>query len=149
MEENKKIVVFTVDGESFGADILEVSEIIRMEKITPLPQSAEFVEGVINLRGELCTILNLRKRLGYEPQANNDDAKIIVVSEAQSGLIVDSVTEIINVQAEDIKPIDSIDLLKNGGIVDYLVQSNDRITSVLKMDEILKGTSKEKQEEVA
>ena len=76
--ELMQLVTFNSDQEEFGVDILKVQEIIRMMEITKVPKSPEFVEGVINLRGKVIPIIDLRKRFGVESRAHDKDTRIIV-----------------------------------------------------------------------
>lgn len=74
-----QLVTFSIGGEEFGVDILKVMEIIRTMEITKVPKAPEFVEGVINLRGTVIPIIDLRRRFGLEPKAVDTDTRIIVI----------------------------------------------------------------------
>ena len=115
MEENVRrqddtliqLVTFSIGEEEFGVDILKVQEIIRTMEITRVPRAPEFVEGVINLRGKVIPIIDLRMKFGI-PAKDYDDRTCIVVVEVETGqgryvmgLIVDAVDEVTNVKAED------------------------------------------------
>lgn len=101
-----QLVTFSLLSEKFGVPILDVQEIIRMTEITPVPQAPGFVEGVINLRGQIIPVVDLRKRFGL--QANDQDSNTrIVVIEVHSnvlGLIVDSVSEVLRIPHDTVAP---------------------------------------------
>lgn len=100
-----QLVSFQVGGEEFGLDILRVQEIIRVQQLTRVPNSPDFVEGVINLRGKVIPVIALRKRFGLK-QAVNDKQTRIVVAEVQGtilGFMVDSVSEVLRIPAETVE----------------------------------------------
>jgi len=90
----------------YAVDIMRIKEIIRLPKLSPLPRSLPFVEGVINLRGSVIPVVSLRKRFGLPPAENEEVARLLIISVAGQalGLIVDEVTEMITVAVRDLKP---------------------------------------------
>lgn len=101
-----QLVTFGLAEEEFGLDILGVKEIIRMTEITRVPKAPEFVEGVINLRGRVIPIIDLRKRFNLSSREHDKDTRIIVV-EIQSvtvGFVVDSVSEVLRIPADTVEP---------------------------------------------
>ncbi len=104
-----KYLTFTLDEEDYGIGILKIKEIIGMMPITPVPQTPDFVKGVINLRGKVIPVVELRLRFGLEATDYTERTCIIVVEmEGRSGdvvigIVVDSVSEVLNIKAEDIE----------------------------------------------
>ncbi len=100
-----QLVSFTLGEEEYGIDILRVQEINRMMEITHVPKCAYFVEGVVNLRGKVIPVLDLRKRFGLKAE-NTKETRIIVVdiNGKMVGLIVDSVSEVLRLPKETIDP---------------------------------------------
>jgi len=90
----------------YAVDIMRIKEIIRVPKLSPLPRSLPFVEGVINLRGSVIPVLDLRKRFGLPPAENLEASRLLILSVAGQplALIVDEVTEMISVAVRDLKP---------------------------------------------
>lgn len=106
-----QVVTFELFGETFALPILDVREIIRMVAITPVPQAPGFVEGVINLRGQILPIVDLRRRFGLAPQQRDDNTCIIVVELGNSaviGLIVDAVREVERLPSDTVTPPPSL-----------------------------------------
>ena len=106
-EQLMQLVGFTIGKELFGVDILMVQEIIRAAPITAVPNSPDFVEGVINLRGNIIPVIELRKRLGFStPDVNMEDSWILIldIEGRITGFIVDSVTEVLKIQESGIEP---------------------------------------------
>ena len=103
--ESKQYIVVTVGVEQYGIDIGYVDNIVRMQKITRVPKSLPYFNGVINLRGEIIPIMSLRKRFGLEPDSFEDNTRIIILKPDQQdsiGIIVDMVKEVINLSEDDI-----------------------------------------------
>ncbi len=139
-----QIVGFMLGEEEYGVDILSVNEILKMTKITRVPKSSEFVKGVINLRGNVVPILNVRKKFKGEEKVVDDTTRIIIltVNNNRFGIIVDNVTEVIRIKEEDIEEpnlIDSIDKKYVDGVGKY----NGRLLILLKLDQILTITGSE------
>lgn len=105
-----QFVSFLLGEEEFGADILMVQEIIRMQSITRVPNAPHFVEGVINLRGKVIPIVDLRKRLHVEGNADRKKMRIIVVEVGgnMTGFIVDAVSQVLRIPKNTIEPPPSI-----------------------------------------
>ncbi len=101
-----QLVSFRLGEEEYGIDILRVQEINRIMEITHVPKCAYFVEGVVNLRGKVIPVLDLRKRFGLPVKENDKETRIIVVdiSGKTIGLIVDSVDEVLRLPKETIDP---------------------------------------------
>ena len=106
-EQLIQLVGFKIGKEIFGVDILMVQEIIRSAPITYVPNSPEFVEGVINLRGSIIPVIDLRKRLNLHTSSyekEKDWILILDIGGRVTGFIVDSVTEVIKIQESSIDP---------------------------------------------
>ena len=103
MQESKQVVVFQLQGEEYAVDIKIVNEVIETPKIKPIPQSEEYVEGIVNLRDKVVPIINLGKALNLP---GNGNSKVIVVETHGKTvvLIVDAVSEILEVEGKNISP---------------------------------------------
>jgi len=104
--ELMQLVTFSIGEEEFGVDILKVQEIIRTMEITKVPRAPIFVEGVINLRGKVIPIIDLRRRFGLETRAHDKHTRIIVIeiSNMIVGFVVDSVSEVLRIPASTVEP---------------------------------------------
>lgn len=105
-----KYLTFALQGESFGLAVLKVREIIRITHFTPIPKMPTHVRGVINLRGKIIPVIDLRQRFGLAKTSDTELSCIIVVqirissaTDAAMGLIVDGVEDVVNIAAEDIE----------------------------------------------
>jgi purine-binding chemotaxis protein CheW len=106
MLKKNQVVRFTIGKESFGIDIGNVKEIVAVPEITRVPDTPDFVEGVINLRGKIVSVIDLRKRLRFDVSHNNKKNRILVteVNGRIVGLIVDEVSEVLRLNPESIEP---------------------------------------------
>lgn len=134
-----QLVTFKIGSEEFSVNILKVQEIIRTMEITRVPRSPEFVEGVINLRGKVIPVLDLRKRFGLPKIEHDKDTRIIVVESTGKtvGLIVDSVSEVLRLPTDTIEPPPEV----VGGIdseyIDGVGKLEDRLIILLNLDKVL------------
>ena len=103
--ERIQLVVFSLDDESFGADINQVREIVRVGMVTPIPDSPNFIRGVTNIRGEIIIVIDLKERF-FLPVKKPVESKHIVITGQEGnlyGLLVDEVTEVLRIPRKDIK----------------------------------------------
>src|SRR5208283_3624751 len=106
MNSELHIVGFQIGRETYGVPIASLHEIVRVPEITAVPDAPEYLEGVINLRGKIVSVMDLRKRFG-EKQATLKNINLILVVEHSgrlAGLIVDSASEVVKIPAEDVEP---------------------------------------------
>jgi purine-binding chemotaxis protein CheW len=134
-----QLVSFKIGTEEFGVDILNVQEIIKIVQITKVPNSPVFVEGVINLRGKVIPVIDLRTRLGLQKLEHDKDTRIIVVELSKStiGFIVDAVNEVLRIPVsiteappEIVAGLDS-EFIKSVGKLD------DRLLILIDLNKIL------------
>ena len=135
-----QLVIFQLGGEEFGVEIMQVQEIIRMPEITRIPQSPEYVEGVINLRGKIIVVINLDTRFDLNSKELDDDSRIIIVEVGENvvGMVVDSVSEVLRLATSSVEAAPEIisskikaDYLKGVGKLD------DRLLILLDLERVL------------
>jgi purine-binding chemotaxis protein CheW len=104
------IVGFQVGRETYGVPIRSVHEIVRVPEITPVPDAPGYVEGVINLRGKIVSVIDLRKRLNQQVSAPSRRNRILVVEHNNRlcGLMVDSASEVLKIPASEVEPASSV-----------------------------------------
>jgi len=105
-----QLVVFKLGREEYGVSILQVQEIKRIMDITRVPHSPDYIKGVINLRGSVLPVIDLKNRLSLPPADYTDDTRIIIVrvEDITVGLIVDGVSEVTTLAAENIEPPNNV-----------------------------------------
>ncbi|WP_457554570.1 chemotaxis protein CheW [Candidatus Pyrohabitans sp.] len=137
MEEDElKLVVFRLGDEEYAAEVSQVREIIRMEKITRLPRAPDFVEGIINLRGQLTTVISLRRLFGLQ-EGSTPGARIIVLDQEEpTGIVVDAVTEVLSLPLENIDKPERV-FGADTRFIKGVGKLNDRLIIILDLSRIL------------
>jgi purine-binding chemotaxis protein CheW len=145
-----QLVSFVIENEEFGVDILKVQEIIRTVEITRVPKSPEFVEGVINLRGKIVPVVDLRKRFGIARKERDNETRIIVVELVDKvvGFLVDKVKEVIRVEKSIIEPPPELTTNISTNYITGVAKLQDRLLILLDLDRVLSSDEQERLTEV-
>jgi purine-binding chemotaxis protein CheW len=138
-DEFIQIVTCRLDREEFAVDILSVQEINRMVDITRVPKAPRFVEGVINLRGRIIPVLDLRRRFGVPDAERTSRSRIVVVNVRGRvvGLIVDSVTEVLRIPRSAVEPPPSLGSSVGAEFIQGVGRINDRLLTLLDLNRLL------------
>jgi len=140
---DQQVVVFQLGNESYGVDISKVQEIKAMVPITSVPRAPEFVEGVINLRGQITPVVNLHTRFGLEKREYSRDTRIIVVNMDGDwvGLIVDSVSEVMRLSDDVIEhPSELVATVDSDFIRGIAKVDEERLVILLDLERMLRAT---------
>jgi purine-binding chemotaxis protein CheW len=144
------MIIFRVGAEEFAVDILLVKEVVMMREITPVPETALFVEGVMNLRGILVPVVDLRKRLRARRVADSVDQRILIARFDQKliGLIVDGTSEVVRVSRDMIEPAPDIIRELEADYVAGIVNLNERFITLMDLERALTGEVSNELEQV-
>lgn len=134
-----KVIVFLLKDEAYGVPVDQVLSIEKLEKITRVPGTPSFIKGVINLRGVITPIIDLRNRFGFVDDSNTDNTRIIVVKvdEIEVGLIVDSANDVIDISSDQIEATPEI---VNNVKADYIrgvAKLESQLLILLNLDKVL------------
>ncbi len=134
-----QLVSFNIGSEEFGVDILKVQEINRMVEITRVPQAPHYVEGVINLRGKVIPIVDLRKRFNLEVKEADKNTRIVVVDIGGNimGMVVDSVSEVLRLPSNTIEPPPEIAAGINSEYIKGVAKLEDRLLIFLDLSKVI------------
>ena len=134
-----QLVTFKIGDEEFGVDILKVQEIIRMMPITKVPNAPSFVEGVINLRGKVIPVIDMRKRFGMATSAHNDQTRIEVMDlQGQVvGFVVDAVSEVLRIKESTVEPPPPVVAGIGSEYMRGVGKLEDRLLILLDLDKLL------------
>jgi purine-binding chemotaxis protein CheW len=137
MEE--QLVTFKLGKEEFGVDIMKVQEIIKIPPVTFVPRAPRFIEGVINLRGNVIPVISLKERFKMETTGSTNDARIIViqVNGRTMGVMVDQVTEVIRIPEDAIEPPPPVAVGIDSGYLRGVGKIEDRLIVLLELDTII------------
>jgi purine-binding chemotaxis protein CheW len=144
MKEIRQLVTFRIGQEDFGVDILMVQEIIRLPKITPIPNAPEFILGVINLRGRIIPVIDLRQRLkipGNRPSPDDKKTRILIVEMFAHvmGFIVDGVSEVTKVDVSAIEPTPNLVVSNiDAEYIKGMIKLSNRLIILLDFRKVLK-----------
>lgn len=150
-----KYLTFVLDGEEYGVGVKKIKEIIGMLPITPVPQTPGFVLGVINLRGKVIPVVDLRLRFEMEARRYSDCTCIVVmeietetVGIIQTGIVVDSVSEVLNIKAEEIENTPSFGVQLNTDYILGMAKMEGGVKILLDIDQVLSAREMSLLEEV-
>jgi purine-binding chemotaxis protein CheW len=138
-----KYLTFTLAGEEYGIGILKVKEIIGIMAITTVPQTPEYMKGVINLRGKVIPIVDLRVKFGMEALDYTEKTCIIVVEitnrgqKVMIGVLVDSVSEVLNIKGGDIEDAPNFGSRLNTDYILGMAKTGGRVKILLEIDRVL------------
>lgn len=138
-----KYLTFRLGDEEYGVGIMKIREIIGLMPITFVPQTPAFVKGVINLRGKVIPVVNLRLRFGMEEIPHDDKTCIIVLDISNRnlniliGVVVDSVSEVLNIRDEDIEETPAFGVRLNTDYILGMAKSGVGVKMLLDIDKIL------------
>ncbi len=136
-----KFLTFHLHGEEYGLEILKVREIIGVMEITAVPQAPGYVKGVINLRGKVIPVIDLRLKFGFEEVEYNDETCIIVINVrgVLMGIIVDTVSEVLDIDDDDVDATPSFGKDVNADFILGMGKVDEKIKILLDIDKILAG----------
>lgn len=134
-----QLVSFKLANEEFGVDIIKVQEIMRLQEITRMPQMPGYVEGVINLRGNVIPIIDLRKKFRLQVKERDNQTRIVVVNveEKVVGFIVDAVEQVLRLSNDQIEPPPDVGLSIGREYLDGVGKLGDRLLILLNLDKLL------------
>ena len=131
------LIVFTAHDKEYAVDIMQVCEVIRIRDTTPIPDAPDFVEGVINLRGNVVSIISLRKKLGFEKKELDRSSRIIIakVDDNMLGVVVDNVTDVLTVAPGNIKLPDEV--LKKARYLTGVARIKESLVPIIDISRLL------------
>jgi purine-binding chemotaxis protein CheW len=136
-----KYLTFFLGAEEYGVEILKVHEIIGILPITRVPRTPSFIRGVINLRGKVIPIIDLRDRFGMPREEANESCIIVVaIRGIQLGAVVDKVSEVLNIAEDSIEPTPSFGVDVNTEYLLGLAKGDGRVRLLLDIDKVLTTT---------
>lgn len=145
-----QLVVFRLAREEYGVDIQQVREIIKVIDITRVPKAPEFIEGVINLRGQITPIMDLRKRLDLPELERGEETRIIIIEIGKNvvGMIVDAVMEVHRLPEKNIDPTPTISSEVGSEFINGVGKLGDRLLILLDLKKILSKKEEKQLEKI-
>lgn len=136
-----KVIVFQLNDKEYGVPVSQVKSIEKIMHITRVPHTNPFVKGVMNLRGVVTPLLDLRVRFGMEEQAYNEGTRVIIVSidDKEVGLIVDGANDVIDIPTNKIEPPPEVVGLAAEGFIDGVANLDKRLLILIDLNKILES----------
>jgi len=150
-----KYLTFTLADEEYGIGILKIKEIIGMMPVTSVPHTPDYVKGVINLRGKVIPVIDLRLRFGMEPIDYNERTCIIVVeimsqdTNVEIGIVVDSVSEVLNIKGDEIEDTPTFGTALDTDYILGMAKMEGGVKILLEIDRVLSSDELSSLEKVA
>lgn len=143
-------VIFKLDNEEYGLDIMKVNGIEKYQEVVKVPNSPEYIEGIINLRGEVLPIYSLRKKFTLENKPADEETKIIVVftNDVKVGFVVDSVQEILHIDLESVEEAPKLVTGISRKYIKSVAKQDDRMIILIDIDLIVSDEEKMELTEV-
>lgn len=139
---DQKLLTFSLGSEGYGVSILKVKEIIGMMDITPVPRTPDYVKGVLNLRGKIIPVMDLRIKFGMKSEEYNERTCIIVAevtirgTQKMLGVVVDMVSEVLTISAEQIEPPPEYGTAVEHNAILGIGKIKDRVVIILDIDQV-------------
>src|SRR5512141_1728584 len=138
-EATREVLVFVLGREEYGVDILKVQEIRGYEKVTPIPAAPDYLKGVVNLRGIIVPVIDMRVKFGLsEPKYDAFTVVIILrLAHRTIGIVVDGVSDVVALTDKEVKPAPQLGTLVDSSFIAGLGTQNDRMVLLLDIEKLL------------
>jgi purine-binding chemotaxis protein CheW len=138
-EATREVLVFVLGAEEYGVDILKVQEIRGYEKVTPIPSAPEYLKGVVNLRGIIVPVIDMRLKFGL-PNPKYDAFTVVVILRLASrviGVVVDAVSDVVALGANEVKAAPQLGSVVDASFIAGLATQSDRMILLLDIEKLL------------
>jgi purine-binding chemotaxis protein CheW len=138
-DDNLRWVTFRLENEKYGINVMQVQEVLRVTEIAPVPGAPIYVLGIINLRGNVVTVIDTRSRFGLVP-AEMDDATRIVIIEVEEqvvGILVDSVAEVVDLKASDIETAPNVGTEESAKFIQGVASHDEELLILVDLNKLL------------
>jgi len=135
-QSNRQYIVFELEGEAYGINLTKTESIERITQIARIPDSTDYVLGIINLRGDILPVLGLRQKMGLNPKTYDADTRIIVIDAGnfRAGIVVDRVVEILNISETEIQSTKDVLIDKSMDMLEGICKSGGNVVMMLDID---------------
>lgn len=151
-EENDDTIIqwvtFRLEGEKYGIKVMQVQEVLRMTEIAPVPGAPHYVLGIINLRGNVVTVIDTRRRFGLADVENDDETRIVIVEANNNvvGILVDSVAEVVDLKMSEVETAPNVGNDESSKYIQGVSSTGDSLLILVDVNKLL---SEEEWQDVA
>lgn len=137
--EQMQCVTFMLEDETYGINVMQVQEVLRETEVAPVPGSPDYVLGIINLRGNVVSVIDTRKRFGLSANESTDLTRIIVIEVQQHiiGILVDSVAEVVDLKMSEIETPPNVGNDEASKYIDGIVSRNNKLLILVDLNKLL------------
>ena len=132
-------VTFFLDNEKYGIKVMQVQEVLRMTEIAPVPGAPQFVLGIINLRGNVVTVIDSRKRFGLPDKEPDDSTRIVIIEAGEHvvGILVDSVAEVVDLRTSEIETAPNVGTDESSKYIQGVSSQTEELLILVDVDKLL------------
>lgn len=132
-------VTFRLENESYGVNVMQVQEVLRYTEIAPVPGAPSYVLGIINLRGNVVTVIDTRSRFGLMPDDVTDNSRVVIIESNKQviGILVDSVAEVVYMKASEIEPTPNVGTDDSAKFIRGVCNRDDELLILVDLDKLL------------
>jgi len=136
---NLRWVTFFLSQEKYGINVMQVQEVLRVTEIAPVPGAPDYVLGIINLRGNVVTVIDTRQRFGLESKQVDDSWRIVIVESGDQvvGILVDSVAEVIDLQLSEIESAPNVGTEDSTRFIQGVASQHDELLIIIDLNKLL------------
>jgi purine-binding chemotaxis protein CheW len=138
-DEVLQYVTFRLDDETYGINVMQIQEVLRYSEIAPVPGSPDYVLGIINLRGNVVTVIDTRRRFGLNDADATDSSRIVVMESADQvmGILVDSVAEVVYLKSSEIETAPNVGSEESARFIQGVCNKNGELIILVEFDKML------------
>jgi purine-binding chemotaxis protein CheW len=132
-------VTFRLAGETYGVNVMQVQEVLRHTEIAPVPGAPSYVLGIINLRGNVVTVIDTRHRFGLDPGEISDNTRIVIIEAEKHvvGILVDSVAEVVYLRLSEIENAPNVGNDENAKFIQGVCHKNNELLILIELDKMI------------
>lgn len=132
-------VTFTLEHEIYGINVMQVQEVLREVEVAPVPGAPHYVLGIINLRGNVVSVIDARTRFGLQPKESDDMTRIIVIEVQQQiiGILVDSVAEVVDIKMNEVDSAPNVGNAESSKYIDGVVSRGEMLLILVDLNKLL------------
>ncbi|MES9898394.1 MAG: chemotaxis protein CheW [Sedimenticola sp.] len=134
-----QLVTFLLQDEIYGINVMQVQEVLRLPEIAPVPGAPPYVLGIINLRGNVVTVIDTRSRFGLNPGEISNSSRIVIIEAEKQvvGILVDSVAEVIDLHLSEVEPAPNVGNQENSKYIQGVATVNNKLLILVDLNKLL------------
>ncbi|AHF03652.1 chemotaxis protein CheW [Marichromatium purpuratum 984] len=136
---SSSFVTFSLAEETYAIDVLQVQEVLKITEIAPVPGVPDYILGIINLRGDVVTVIDARRRMGLPPRAPDDASRIVIIDidNQNVGILVDAVAEVVQIDADSVDPAPAVGNDQSSRFILGVTSTEEGLTILISLEKLL------------